>query len=64
MKEGPGTFYYVSKNKRYDGVWSKDVAKCGLYGELNDNEEDSALPSLKLMQPIEVNDSVRMLVLM
>jgi len=53
MKEGPGTFYYVSSNKRYDGVWSKDVAKCGLYGEMTEGVE-STLPQLKLLQPIEV----------
>lgn len=55
LKEGPGTFYYVSSNKRYDGVWSKDVAKCGLYGEMNEGEGgESSLPELKLLQPIEV----------
>jgi len=27
VQDGPGTFYYVEKNKRYDGVWSADVAK-------------------------------------
>jgi hypothetical protein len=53
MKEGPGTFYYVSKDKRYDGVWSKDVAKCGLYGEMSEGG-DSSLPQLTLLEPIKV----------
>ena len=56
MKDGPGTFFYVSKNKRYDGVWSKDVGKCGLYGTIEQQDDDSAsgLPQLTLLEPMGV----------
>jgi hypothetical protein len=56
LKDGPGTFFYVSKNKRYDGVWSKDVGKCGLYGTIEQQDDDSAsgLPQLTLLEPMGV----------
>jgi hypothetical protein len=53
-KDGPGTFYYVGKNKRYDGVWSEDVAKCGLYGEIEGSGEASGLPELRMLEPMQV----------
>jgi len=52
LKEGPGTFFYVAKNKRYDGVWAHDVAKCGLYADVD--EAPSNLPHLTLADPIAV----------
>ena len=56
LKDGPGTFFYVSKNKRYDGVWSKDMGKCGLYGtiEQQGDDGDSGLPRLTLLEPMGV----------
>jgi hypothetical protein len=56
LKDGPGTFFYVSKNKRYDGVWSKDVGKCGLYGTIEQQDDDSSsgLPRLTLLEPMGV----------
>mmetsp|Transcript_25188 Transcript_25188/g.83162 ORF Transcript_25188/g.83162 Transcript_25188/m.83162 type:complete len:257 (+) Transcript_25188:336-1106(+) len=53
LKDGPGTFFYVSKKKRYDGVWSKDVAKCGLYGSI-ETDGDCGLPGLQLLEPMAV----------
>ena len=53
--------------RRYDGVWSRDVAKCGLYGAISEagaGGEDGAggaeaggegaLPSLRLLEPMRV----------
>ena len=56
LKDGPGTFFYVSKNKRYDGVWSKDTGKCGLYGTIEQagDDTDSGLPRLTLLEPMGV----------
>ena len=53
-------------SRRYDGVWSRDVAKCGLYGAINEEGADPAdlaagggggaggLPSLRLQEPMRV----------
>ena len=35
MKNGSGTYYYRERRKRYDGVWVDDVAKCGVFGDLD-----------------------------
>ena len=50
MKEGAGTLYYMSENKRYDGVWKEDMARCGEFGEIEDTGSGSktALPVLEL----------------
>jgi hypothetical protein len=34
QKHGAGTHYFVAQNRRYDGVWSSDTPKCGLYGDI------------------------------
>jgi hypothetical protein len=57
QKHGQGTYFYVKHLKRYDGVWQRDVAKCGMYGALDHGEGQQCavvLPSLELDQPLHV----------
>ncbi len=35
LKNGSGTYYYRERRKRYDGIWVNDVAKCGVFGDLD-----------------------------
>jgi hypothetical protein len=35
VKHGPGTFFYMSRGKRFDGVWQEGVAKAGSYSEIH-----------------------------
>ncbi|KAJ9443468.1 Kinesin-like protein 5 [Diplonema papillatum] len=54
MKEGPGAYYYHSKQQLYKGEWSKDVAKFGTMEDMpkkSTSEKSHFLPRLDLMTP-------------
>ena len=34
-KNGTGTYFYMSKGKRFDGVWADGAIKCGTYSEIH-----------------------------
>ena len=53
VRQGEGTFYFVSQNTRYDGVWVDDLPKCGEYTEIQDMGPGapSSLPTLELANP-------------
>jgi hypothetical protein len=53
LKEGKGTFFYESRNQRYDGEWVADQPKCGAISELNPEGEVS-IPQLELADPARV----------
>lgn len=56
-KNGSGTFFYREKRKRYDGLWVDDIAKCGVYGDLdpqNYSTEPHPIPKIELMDPLLV----------
>ncbi|CAG9463944.1 unnamed protein product [Pedinophyceae sp. YPF-701] len=61
QREGPGTFYFMSENKRYDGVWKEDRPRCGEYSEIEDTGPGSrtALPVLELAEWRKVIDKAR-----
>lgn len=59
VKEGPGRHYYMKSKKIYDGEWSNDMAKCGVYSDMpkefdsepakrDDTTYTIRLPSLEL----------------
>ena len=53
MKEQQPSLVLTCDLARYDGVWSKDVAKCGLYGSI-ETDGDCGLPGLQLLEPMAV----------
>jgi len=56
-KDGQGTFYYVAHRKRYDGVWKEDIAKCGMYGAIDNGDGSQCpvqLPPNELKEPVGV----------
>jgi len=60
MKNGSGTYYYRERRKRYDGVWVDDVAKCGVFGDLDPqafSTEPFPIPKLELLEPLQVLES-------
>lgn len=48
-REGPGIYYYKSKQKIYDGEWVNDIPKCGIYTAasafFDDTPDDASHPS-------------------
>jgi len=44
-KEGRGEYYYKSSNRVYVGEWAKDVPRCGIFMELDD---EKTLPQLQV----------------
>lgn len=61
LKHGEGTYYYMAKNKRYDGIWSEGTAKCGTYSEIQQSlpGDPGMLPVLELARPRAVIDDAR-----
>eukprot|EP01035_Chromulina_nebulosa_P017113 gene17113-22627_t len=64
-KEGIGRFFYASTGKVYEGEWSDDQARCGIYREPTQIEElrfekslirkqDYTLPEIRLKDPKNV----------
>lgn len=53
LKHGPGTFFFLAKACRYDGVWHQGSAKCGSYSEVHPAPPGArgALPNLELCDP-------------
>lgn len=52
-KHGPGTHFYMSRGKRFDGVWSEGVPKAGSYSEVHAPPPGTAgsLPPCELRAP-------------
>lgn len=61
LKHGEGTFYYMAKNKRYDGVWVDGTPKCGAYSEIQQSlpGNPGMLPVLELVRPKAVLEGAR-----
>lgn len=57
-KHGSGTHYYMTKGKRYDGVWEQGVPKCGSYSEISRPPPGTvgSLPPIELANPETVLD--------
>lgn len=63
-KEGPGRYFYFRTKKVYEGEWSGDMPKCGVYCDGRDEEGkereqskyDIKLPALGLKDPDAVLD--------
>ena len=68
MKHGQGSFYYGNSNRIYVGEWVENVAKCGIFTEVEDDEagqpyrpkyftdpdQTPNLPNLGLLNPNKV----------
>jgi hypothetical protein len=49
-RHGTGAFTYVSRGRRYDGVWDNDLPRCGSYSEVAPAPPGSrgSLPTVEL----------------
>ena len=64
-KHGPGSFFYMSRGKRLDGVWHEDVVRAGTYGEIHAPAPGAqgTLPPIELKDPEGVLASATQVIL-
>lgn len=56
VKHGQGTFFYINKGRRFDGVWHNDTPKCGSYSEIEPAAPGAAgaIPNIELANLVGV----------